>query len=141
MDWPYGSHGNTFGGNPVACAAGLATIKLIGKGMMANAVELGAHGLDAVAEIASRHPSVGHFRGKGLMIGLEFVKDRKTKEHATVLRDRIVDLAFAHGLLLAACGDSAIRLAPPLNITKELLDEGLEILDYSIGEAETAGLD
>ena len=141
MDWPTGAHGNTFGGNPVSCSAALATLDLIEGGMMQNAAEQGQYALDALAEIAARHPSIGQVRGKGLMLGVEFVSDRKAKTPAKKLRDRIVHKAFTHGLLLLGCGESVIRLAPPLNIERPLLDEGLYILEASIGEAEAEGLD
>lgn len=141
MDWPTGAHGNTFGGNPVSCSAALATLDLIEGGMMQNAAEQGQYALDALAEIAARHPSIGQVRGKGLMIGVEFVSDRKAKTPARKLRDRIVHNAFTHGLLLLGCGESVIRLAPPLNIERPLLDEGLQVLEASISEAEAEGLD
>ncbi|HET7009301.1 MAG TPA: acetyl ornithine aminotransferase family protein [Anaerolineales bacterium] len=141
MDWPKGAHGNTYGGNPLACAASLATLDLIEKEMMANAADMGEYTLDALAEIQCRHPSVGHVRGKGLMIGLELVKNRETKEAAHDLRERVVDRAFSHGLLLLGCGDSTIRIAPPLSISRSQVDEGLQILEASLTEAEAEGLD
>jgi 4-aminobutyrate aminotransferase len=109
--------------------------------MMQNATEMGQYTLDALAEIGARHPSIGQVRGKGLMIGIEFVTDRKSKTPAKKLRDRIVHKAFSHGLLLLGCGESVIRLAPPLNIPRPLVDEGLEILEASITESEAEGLD
>jgi 4-aminobutyrate aminotransferase len=141
MDWPTGAHGNTFGGNPVSCSAALVTLDLIEHGMMQNAAEMGQYMLDALSEIAVRHPSIGQVRGKGLMIGVEFVADRKTKLPAKKLRDRIVHQAFSHGLLLLGCGESVIRFCPPLNITRELIDEGLEAFEASVSEAEAEGLD
>jgi 4-aminobutyrate aminotransferase len=141
MDWPEGAHGNTFGGNPVACAAALATLDLIENGFMQNAAEMGGRAMDALSEIEVRHPSIGDIRGKGLMIGVEFVKDRQTREPARRLRERVVANAFHHGLLLLGCGASTIRIAPPLMISSSLLDEGVQILDASIAEAEADGLD
>jgi 4-aminobutyrate aminotransferase len=141
MDWPTGAHGNTFGGNPVSCSAALVTLDLIQNGMMQNAAEMGHYMLDALSEIAVRHPSIGQVRGKGLMIGAEFVTDRKTKQPAKKLRDRIVHKAFSHGLLLLGCGESVVRFAPPLNITRDLIDEGLEAFEASVTEAEAEGLD
>ena len=94
MDWPKGSHGNTFGGNPISCAAALATMALIEKEYMANARDVGEYTLDALAEIMVRHPSIGDVRGLGLMIGVEFVKDRESKEPAVELRDDVVNLSF-----------------------------------------------
>jgi 4-aminobutyrate aminotransferase len=141
MDWPSGAHGNTYGGNPVACSAALATLNLIENGMMQNAAEVGQYTQDALAEIAVRHPSMGNVRGKGLMIGVEFIADRKTKAPAKKLRERIVHKAFTHGLLLLGCGESVIRFAPPLNITRPLVDEGLEIFEAAVSESEAEGLD
>jgi 4-aminobutyrate aminotransferase len=136
VTWPYGSHGNTYGGNPIACAAGLATIDLIENEYMANAAEVGEYTLDALEEIMARHPSIGEVRGLGLMIGVEFVKDRETKEADHEMRDRIVELSFERGLLTLGCGRSAIRIAPPLSITRAEMDEGLLILEQAIQMAE-----
>ncbi|HEX9028397.1 MAG TPA: acetyl ornithine aminotransferase family protein, partial [Anaerolineales bacterium] len=115
--WPKGSHGNTYGGNPISCAASLATIDLIQNGFRQNAAEVGGYTMDALCEIMVRHPSIGDVRGIGLMIGIEFVKSRETKEPAVALRDRVVELAFERGLLLLGAGRSVIRIAPPLNIS------------------------
>jgi 4-aminobutyrate aminotransferase len=91
-------------------------------------------------EIQVRHPSIGHVRGKGLMIGVEFVKDRQTKEPDAKLRDRIVDNAFLRGILLLGCGSSGIRFAPPLSVSKNEIDEGVEIFEESLMVSER-GLD
>ncbi len=136
MDWERGSHGNTFGGNPLACAAALATIDLIENEYLANAQEVGQYTLDALEEIQARHPSIGDVRGKGLMIGVEFVQDRQTKEPAKHLYERVVDLAFERGLLLLGCGKSVIRVAPALSITKPEIDEGLGIFEEAVTLAE-----
>jgi 4-aminobutyrate aminotransferase len=136
MSWPYGSHGNTYGGNPIACASALATIDLIGNQYMQNAAEVGEYTLDALAEIMTRHPSIGDVRGIGLMIGIEFVKDRETKVPASDLRNRIADLAFERGLLLLGAGKSAIRISPPLNISRSEIDEGLNVFEEAITLAE-----
>ncbi len=140
MDWPIGAHGNTYGGNPIACTAGMTTFELIENGMMENAAEVGEYTLDALSEIQVRHPSIGDVRGKGLMIGVDFVKDRETKEHAKDLRDRIVYRTFEKGVLTFGCGDSAIRIAPALNITRNLMDESLEIFEEAITESEKEGI-
>lgn len=136
MDWPRGAHGNTFGGNPLACAAAMATIDLIEREYMQNAAEVGQYTLDALHEIMARHPSIGDVRGLGLMVGVEFVKDRKSKYPAEELRDRVADLAFERGLILLGCGKSVIRLAPPLSVSKSEIDEGLTILEEAITLAE-----
>jgi 4-aminobutyrate aminotransferase len=136
VTWPKGSHGNTYGGNPISCAAGLATLALVGEEYMQNAADVGEYALDALCEIAVRHPSIGQVRGIGLMIGIEFVKDHGSKEADSHLRDQIVDLAFECGLLLLGCGKSTIRLAPPLSIQRPEVDEGLAMLEEAITLAE-----
>jgi 4-aminobutyrate aminotransferase len=134
--WPRGSHGNTYGGNPLACVAALATLELVEKEYMANAHEMGKYIKDILQEMWQRHPSIGEVRGIGLMLGIEFVKDRTTKEYAEKLRDRIVDLAFERGLIVLGCTKNVIRLSPPLCINKAEIDEGLRILDEAITLAE-----
>jgi len=136
MSWPKGSHGNTFGGNPISCAASLATIDLIEKHYLQNVREVGEHTLDALAEIMARHPSIGDVRGIGLMIGVEFVQNRETKDPAVDLRDEVVNLAFELGLLTLGCGQSVIRISPPLSTTKSEIDEGLMIFEEAIALAE-----
>ncbi len=136
MDWPKGSHGNTYGGNPIACSASLATIDLIQKHYLQNATEVGSYTLDALAEIMARHPSIGDVRGIGLMIGIEFVLDRETKDPAVKLRDEIVDLAFERGMLTLGCGQSTIRFSPPLSTTISEVNEALEIFEEAITIAE-----
>ncbi len=136
VDWPRGSHGNTYGGNPISCAAALATLELLEDGMMENAHKVGISAMRQLEEIASRHPSIGQVRGIGLMIGIEFVKDRETHAADAAIRDAVVDLAFERGLLLLGCGKSVIRISPPLCITEEELGEGLAILDEAIRLAE-----
>jgi 4-aminobutyrate aminotransferase len=136
VTWPRGAHGNTFGGNPISCAAALATLELIENGYMQNAADVGKYALDCLHEIAARHPSIGQVRGIGLMLGIEFVKDPSTKEPADHLRDDVVDLAFERGLLTLGCGRSVIRVSPPLCMTRSEIHEGLTILEESIGTAE-----
>jgi 4-aminobutyrate aminotransferase len=138
MSWPKGSHGNTYGGNPIACAAALATIDLIENGYLENANRVGEYTKQKLVDIQTRHPSVGEVRGLGLMLGVEFVKDRQTKARAAELRDRIVDLAFERGLISLGCGMNTIRISPPLNVNRAEIDEGLEIFEEAIrlGEEE-----
>jgi len=136
MTWTKGAHGNTFGGNPIACAAALATIDLIETEFMQNAADLGEYALDALEEIKIRHASIGDVRGMGLMIGVEFIKDGITLEADQELRDRIVHLAFEGGLLTLGCGKSTIRIAPPLNISRAEMDEGLKIFEEAVTLAE-----
>ncbi|MBN1304456.1 MAG: acetyl ornithine aminotransferase family protein [Anaerolineales bacterium] len=132
MDWPSGSHGNTYGGNPVSCAAALKTIELIEREYMHNAKEVGQYTQDALCEIMARHSCIGDVRGLGLMIGVEFVQDRESKIPDDAIRDQIVDRAFERGLLLLGCGKSTLRIAPPLSITRNEIDEGLKILEEAI---------
>jgi len=137
MCWPYGAHGNTYGGNPLACVAALATIDLVEKEYMDNAAGVGKYMLDALEEIQTRHANViGQVRGLGLMIGVEFVKDVITKEPAKELRDKITEKAFEHGLLLLGCGKSVIRFAPPLSVTQQQVDEALQIFEEALAISE-----
>ncbi len=136
MTWPEGAHGNTYGGNPLACSAALATLDMVEEKLMLNAQAMGEYAMDALAEIESRHPTVGQTRGKGLMIGIDLVHDRTSKEPATEQRDAVIQSAFQQGLLLIGCGASTVRIAPPLNIDEKLLDEGLRILEQSIADSE-----
>ena len=137
VNWTKGSHGNTFGGNPIACAAALATIDLIETGFMQNAVDIGEYALDALEEIKTRHPKIGDVRGLGLMIGVEFVQDQVTREPDQGLRDSIIHKAFEGGLLTLGCGESSIRISPALNISQDEMDEGLRIFEGAIELAES----
>jgi 4-aminobutyrate aminotransferase len=138
MTWPRGSHGNTYGGNPISCAAALATIDLIEKHYLQNCAEVGQYALDALCEIMVRHPSIGQVRGLGLMIGVEFVKDRQLKTPAEKLRDEVVERAFERGLLLLGCGKSTVRISPPLSVSRSEVDEGLMIFEEAVMLAEKA---
>lgn len=136
MTMPAGAHGNTYGGNPLACAAALATIEVLENGAMANAEVQGAYMMEQLREMAASHPSMGDVRGIGLMVGVEFVKDKLTLEQAPELRNRVEEIAFQHGLVLMGCGFNAMRIIPPLVVTRDEVDEALQILDFAIGEAE-----
>ena len=137
MTWGRGSHGSTFGGNPVAAASALATLEVIRReNLMARATETGEYILDALVEMQGRHPSMGDVRGRGLMIGMEFVKDRGTKEAAVDLRNHVIQAAFESGLLLIPCGRTSIRITPPLNIDRALVDEGLALFERALTDAE-----
>lgn len=136
MTWPSGTHGNTYGGNPLSCVAALETIRLIQSGYMDNAAQQGEYVIDALTEMASRHPSIGQVRGRGLMVGVEFVKDRTLKVPDKKLRNALVHHAFENGLLLLGCGQSVVRIAPPLNIERPLVDEALEKFEAALTEAE-----
>jgi len=139
VTWPEGAHGNTYGGNPLACAASLATLDLIEKEFMQNAREMGEYMLDALTEIQGRHPSIGEVRGRGLMIGVELVKDRQTREPAKALRDKVEELTFKNGLLMMGCGPSSMRFCPPLSLTRAEADEGLMLFEKSLTQAERSG--
>jgi 4-aminobutyrate aminotransferase len=136
VTWPLGSHGNTYGGNPIACAAAIASIDLIRDEYMKNAAEVGEYALEALEEIQARHPTLGDVRGLGLMIGAEFVKDKDSRENWHDLRERIVSAAFERGLLTLGCGNSTIRISPPLSISKNEMDDGLKIFEEAIKVAE-----
>ncbi len=136
MDWPPGSHASTFGGNPVACAAALTTIQLLRDALTANAATVGAHLLEGLRDLQRKHPMVGDVRGMGLMIGIELVRDRQTKERATTERDEVIQEAFQRGLLVLGAGRNVVRLSPPLVLTRDQADIALRILDEAIGAVE-----
>ena len=132
MAWPPGTHASTFGGNPVACAASLVTLRLLRDGLMRNAEVVGAHMLARVRGLMDRHPLVGDVRGRGLMIGIELVRDRQTRERATTERDAVVRECFTRGLLVLGAGRNAIRLSPPLVLTREQADQAVDILGQAL---------
>jgi 4-aminobutyrate aminotransferase len=136
MAWPPGAHASTFGGNPVSCAAALATLKLLREHLMANAADVGGHLRAGLAALADKHPLIGDVRGRGLMIGVELVRDRQTKERAGRERDAVVSAAFARGLLLLGAGANAIRFSPPLVLTRELADIAIRLFDEALTEVE-----
>ena len=117
MSWPPGAHASTFGGNPVACAAATTTIRLLKEQLVANAAAVGEHLMDGIRELQSKHAIIGDVRGKGLMIGIELVRDRQTKERAVEERNALVQAVFRRGVLVLGAGKNAIRLAPPLVFT------------------------
>ena len=137
MAWPPGAHASTFGGNPVSCAAALATITLLKDQLVANAADVGAHLKTGLKALADKHPLIGDVRGRGLMIGVELVRDRQTKERATDERDAVVTAAFARGLLLLGAGKNAVRFSPPLVLTREQADIAVRIFDEALTEVET----
>jgi 4-aminobutyrate aminotransferase len=129
MDWGPGSHASTFGGNPVAIAASLATVDLLEESLIENARVVGDHLLARLKTWPERFRHVGAVRGLGLMIGVELVRDQATKERAPELRDRLEMLAFERGLLTLGCGPNSLRLCPPLVITREQADRAADILE------------
>jgi 4-aminobutyrate aminotransferase len=136
MDWKPGAHASTFGGNPVSIASALATIGLLEQKFMANAERVGGHLFRQLSNWPERHKIVGDIRGKGLMIGIEIVRNQKTKERAQDLRNRIIQAAFHKGLLVLGAGYNSLRLAPPLMIDEEQADFALHTLDSIITEVE-----
>jgi 4-aminobutyrate aminotransferase len=136
MDWEPGAHSTTFGGTPMGCAAALATIDLLEDGLIKNAETLGKFMMGELGKMQKKHPSIGDVRGLGLMIGIEFVKDKKTKEPAPKVAHDVEIGCFEKGLMLLTCGPNGIRLVPPLIITREQCTVALEILDEVITKIE-----
>ena len=131
--WPRGAHGNTFGGNPICCAAALATLDLVEGGYVKNADDVGRYFRRRLRELMERHPYIGEVRGKGMMIGMELVKDRESKAPAKELCNAVVTRAFHNGLLLLSCGVSTVRFMPPLLATREHADEAVALVEASLG--------
>lgn len=137
MNWRPGQQGSTFGGNPLSCAAGLATIDVIEReGLLQHTLDVGDYAMDVLNEMKERHTTIGEVRGKGLMIGVEFVLDKVKKTVAHDHAENIVAKAFEKGALFLSCGKSAIRMSPALNISRQLMDEALAIFEDAITEAE-----
>lgn len=129
MDWRPGAHASTFGGNPVAIAAALATFELVQTELMQNAANIGQYLLDRMHDWPHRFRSIGVVRGLGLMIGFELVRDQATKERAPALRDQLVNAAFERGLLILGAGQNAVRLCPPLIISRDQADFAVSTLE------------
>lgn len=134
MDWPKGSHASTFGGNPVACVAALETIALLEEGLMDNAQHVGEFLFELLLALKDKHSLIGDVRGKGLMLAIDLVKNRESKEPAGVERDAIVQACFQKGLLLLGCGLSGIRFCPPLIINEHQAATAVRILDEALSE-------
>ena len=134
MSWPPGAHASTFGGNPVACAAALTTIRLLKEQYVANAATVGEYLLAGIRELQKKHALIGDVRGRGMMIGIELVRDRATKERAVEERNALVQAMFRRGVLILGAGKNAVRLAPPLVFTREQADSVLAVLDAALAE-------
>ena len=134
--WSRGAHGNTYGGNPVCCAAALATLDLVEREYCANAAGVGTYFMDRLRALMAHHDVIGEVRGRGLMIGMELVVDRAGREPARALCDSLIRRAFENGLILLSCGQSTVRFMPPLMITRGDVDEAIEILETSLLEAK-----
>ncbi len=137
MDWAPGAHENTLGGNPIIMSVALTVLNIIEEEkLLENAAEMGSYMKKRLKEMMEKHELIGDVRGKGLMIGVEFVKDRRTKQPARNERNAIIKKAFKKGLILLGAGKSSLRIAPPLTITPEEIDVGLEILEDAIKDVE-----
>jgi len=136
MDWVPGSHASTFGGNPVAIAAAMATMDILEREGIDNAARVGGKLMERLEGWKKSHPLVGDVRGRGLMIGIELVLDKETREPATALRNRIETLCFEKGLLLLGCGETSIRLCPPLIVSEDEATVALDILEEVLTQVE-----
>ena len=136
MDWVPGSHASTFGGNPVSIAAALATIDILEREGIGNAASVGGKMLERLHGWKKSHALVGDVRGRGLMIGIELVKDKETREPAAELRNRVETLAFERGLMILGCGETSIRLCPPLIVSEEEATVALDILEDVLTQVE-----
>jgi 4-aminobutyrate aminotransferase len=136
MNWVPGSHASTFGGNPVSIAAALATMDVLEREGVANAGRVGGLMLERLQGWKATHPLVGDVRGRGLMIGIELVKDKATREPATALRNRVETLAFERGLMILGCGETSLRLCPPLIVSEDEAMVALDILEDALTEVE-----
>jgi 4-aminobutyrate aminotransferase len=134
MTWPPGTHASTFGGNPVSCAAALATIRLLKERLMANAAEVGEYLMAGLKSLMDKYPLIGDVRGRGLMVGVELVRNRTTRERASEERNAVVTAAFGRGLLILGAGKNAIRFSPPLVLTREEADVAVRIFDEALAE-------
>ncbi|MGO9512975.1 MAG: acetyl ornithine aminotransferase family protein [Steroidobacteraceae bacterium] len=132
--WSRGAHGNTYGGNPLCCAAALATLDLVEHKYCANAAKVGDHFMKKLTALADKYPIIGEVRGKGLMIGMELVTDRASKTPAKKLCDALITRAFHRGLILLSCGQSTVRFMPPLLISEADVDEAVELLVAALEE-------
>jgi 4-aminobutyrate aminotransferase len=133
--WKRGAHGNTYGGNPVTCAAASATIDLVRGGLADNAAQVGAHFMARLRQLQGEFRCIGEVRGRGLMIGMELVEPGAERAPAKALCDAVVQRAYHNGLLLLSCGSSTVRFMPPLSVTVAEVDEAIDLLRSSLAEA------
>ena len=132
MNWPYGSHASTFGGNPVCCAASLATLDLLQGGLIENAAKVGEILLAELRHLQDQFENIGDVRGRGLMVAFELIKDRISKEPDAALRNRVVQFCFKQGLLVLGCGESAVRLCPALTVSPQQIKTAVTILKRAL---------
>jgi 4-aminobutyrate aminotransferase len=135
QQWKSGAHGNTYGGNPICCAAALATLDLIESEYAANAAKVGDYLMTRLRELQSRYDAIGDVRGRGLMIGVEMVKDSGTHNPCKTSCHDVIHRAFHNGLLLLSCGQSTVRLMPPLMVSISQVDEAISLLEIALREA------
>jgi len=133
--WPRGAHGNTYGGNPLSCAAAIATLDLVSSQYAANAAKVGEHFMGRLRELQRDYPCIGEVRGRGLMIGMELIEPGDERTPARGLIERLVTRAFHNGLLLLSCGVSTLRFMPPLCVTAAEVDEAMVLLRRALDEA------
>jgi 4-aminobutyrate aminotransferase len=133
--WARGAHGNTYGGNPLCCAAALATLDLVERQYCANAAKVGDYFMNKLRLLAQKYPVIGEIRGKGLMIGMELVTDQAGRTPAKKLCDDLITRAYHHGLILLACGQSTVRFMPPLLIGDADVDEAVGLLEAALKDA------
>jgi len=133
--WKRGAHGNTFGGNPLSCAAAIATLDLVQSEYAANAARVGEHFMGRLHEMMRDYPCIGEVRGKGLMIGMELIENDAERTPARALCDRLVTRGYYNGLLLLSCGVSTVRFMPPLSTTIAEVDEAVGLLRTALDEA------
>ncbi len=136
--WSRGAHGNTYGGNPLCCAAALATLDLVEQEYQGNAARVGEYFMRKLRALAERHAAIGQIRGHGLMIGMELVTDQATRAPANALCDALITRAYHNGLILLSCGQSTVRFMPPLMIGESDVDEAVGLLELSLREALAA---
>jgi 4-aminobutyrate aminotransferase len=135
QQWKRGAHGNTFGGNPIVCAAANATLDLVTQEYAANAAQVGGHFMARLRDLASRYPCIGEVRGRGLMIGMELIEPGAERAPARALVDAVINRAYHNGLLLLSCGVSTVRFMPPLCVSAVQVDEAMELLRTSLDQA------
>jgi 4-aminobutyrate aminotransferase len=135
MNWHKGAHASTFGGNPVALASALKTIELLQGGLVENSATVGAYLEDGLRKLQDKYDCIGDVRGLGMMLGVEFVTDKKSLKGDPELRDRVEMTCYKKGLIILGCGANAIRWSPALVLTKENVDVALQIFDEAIAES------
>ncbi|MBI2192373.1 MAG: acetyl ornithine aminotransferase family protein [Planctomycetes bacterium] len=136
MSWPPGAHASTFGGNPVACRAALATIRLLESSLIANAARMGEILLQGMDDLAKKYPFLGHVRGKGLMAAMDVFTDETRSKLSPARRQEILKLCFEGGLLLLGCGDAGIRFCPPLTVGPDHVSIALDLLGQACENTE-----